>query len=143
MNEIPYSGGSGELMKDLLGGHIDLVAATMSSIAPQVKSGQLHAIAVMAPTRNEALPDVPTTVEAGYPNLLSTLWFGFAVPKGTPDDVVEKLRSAIEASVNDPAISAEFHKRGVAPKPSRSAPEFWTHVQNEMVRWKPIADRGK
>lgn len=86
---VPYEGAA-PAITDLLGGHIDAVAVSYAEVAPQVNAGDLKVLAVMAPERLEAVPDVPTCKELGYDVSIGT-WRGLAVPKDTPDDIVNKL----------------------------------------------------
>ena len=140
MNEIPYPGGSGELMKDIVGGHIQLVAATTSSVISQIKSGGLKAIALMGSARDPGLPDVPTVAEAGYPQFESTLWFGFAVPAGTPQPVVAKLHDAIQKTVSAPEVQDQLAKLAVQPKTNAAPDDFRRFIQAEMARWNKVVE---
>ena len=140
MNEIPYPGGSGQLMKDLVGGHIQLTAATTSSVISHIRSGALKAIALMSANRDPGLPDVPTVVEAGYPQFQSSLWFGFAVPAGTPQPVIARLHRAILAAMANPEVSAQFVKLAVLPRSSAAPGDFRTFIETELVRWRKVAD---
>jgi tripartite-type tricarboxylate transporter receptor subunit TctC len=140
MNEIPYPGGSGQLMKDLVGGHIQLTAATTSSVISHIKSGELKAIALMSAARDAGLPDVPTVAEAGYPQFQSTLWFGFAVPAETPQPIVARLHHAVVAAVSNPDVRAHFARLAVQPKSSATPNDFRAFIDAELVRWRKVAD---
>lgn len=140
MNEVPYPGGSGQLMKDLVGGHIQLTAATTSSVISHVKSGQLKAVALMSASRDPALPDVPAVGEAGYPQFQSALWFGFAVPAGTPQPVIARLHQAILAALSSPEVRAQFAKLAVQPKSSATTDDFRRFIESELARWRKVAD---
>lgn len=140
MNEIPYPGGSGQLMKDIVGGHIQLTAATTSSVISHIKSGELKAIALMSATRDPGLPEVPTVVDAGYPQFQSTLWFGFAVPAGTPQPIVEKLHRATLKAVSNPDVTAQFARLAVQPKSSAAPDDFRRFIEMELARWRKVAD---
>ena len=140
MNEIPYPGGSGQLMKDIVGGHIQLVAATTSSVISQIKSGALKAIALMGSARDPGLPDVPTVAEAGYPQFESTLWFGFAVPAGTPQPVVAKLHDAIQKTVSTPEVQDQLAKLAIQPKTNVAPDDFRRFIGTEMARWNKVVE---
>ena len=140
MNEIPYPGGSGQLMKDIVGGHIQLVAATTSSVISQIKSGDLKAIALMSNARDPGLPDVPTVGESGYPQFESTLWFGFAVAAGTPQPVISKLHDAIVRAVSSPDVKEQLEKLAVQPKTSGAPAEFGAYIGRELSRWRKVVE---
>jgi tripartite-type tricarboxylate transporter receptor subunit TctC len=140
MNEIPYPGGSGQLMKDLVGGHIHLTAATTSSVISHVRSSDLKAIALMSAGRDASLPDVPTVVEAGYPQFQSTLWFGFAVPAGTPQPIVARLHRAVVTAVSNPEVTAHFARLAVQPKPSAAPDDFRRFIDSEFMRWRKVVE---
>jgi tripartite-type tricarboxylate transporter receptor subunit TctC len=140
MNEIPYPGGSGQLMKDLVGGHIQLTAATTSSVISHIRSGELKAIALMSAARDASLPDVPTVAEAGYPQFQSALWFGFAVPAGTPQPIIARLHRAVVAAVSNPEVMAHFARLAVQPKPSAAPEDFRRFIEMELGRWRKVAD---
>jgi tripartite-type tricarboxylate transporter receptor subunit TctC len=139
MVEVPYTGGTGPLLKDLIGGHIQLNAATASSVTSLIKGGQLRALAIMSAQRDPALPEVPTVVEAGYPQFESSLYFGFAVPAKTPPAIVEKLHAATNHALADKDVQARFAELAVQPKPSTPA-DFERFIDAELVRWRKVVD---
>jgi tripartite-type tricarboxylate transporter receptor subunit TctC len=140
MNEVPYAGGSGQLMKDIVGGHIQLVAATTSSVISYIRSGQLKALALMSETRDAGLPDVPTVAEAGYPQFVSNLWFGFATPAGVPEPIVKKLHGAVREAVKSDEVVAHFRKLAVLPKASETPADFRNFIEAEFGRWTKVVD---
>ena len=79
--------------------------------------GEVKAYAVTTPERLEALPDLPTTAEAGLPEVQVGIWHGLYVPAGTPDDVIAKLNEALRAAIQDPDVIARFAELGTAPVP--------------------------
>src|SRR6185436_9420969 len=93
MVHVPYKGG-GPAVIDLLAGHVNLMFSNPTSTVPHVKSGRLRALGVMDSKRNEALPDVPTAVEVGYPALGKIIeWYGVVVPAATPRQVIATLNA--------------------------------------------------
>jgi tripartite-type tricarboxylate transporter receptor subunit TctC len=140
MVEVPYAGGSGSLMKDIVGGHIQLVAATTSSVMSSIKAGQLRAIALMSAERDPALQDVPTVVEAGYPQFESSLYFGFAVPAKTPPAIVDKLHKATNYALADKDVRTRFADLAVQPKPSRTPADFARFIDVELERWRKVVN---
>src|SRR5678809_1811655 len=83
-------------------------------IAGQVKSGKVRAIAVMAPQRSPALPDVPTTAELGQPRLPSSTWFALLAPKGTPPAVIARMNAVSNEILADPAVKKRLAEMGAS-----------------------------
>lgn len=99
---VGYDGATGAIT-DLLGGHIDAVAVSYSEVASYVESGDLKVLAVMSDNRLDAIPDVPTCKECGYDAVLGT-WRGLAVPKDTPQEIVDQLYAAFSAAAESQAF---------------------------------------
>src|SRR5699024_1846485 len=91
---VPYDGGD-PATKDLLGGHIDVIAIDVPQIKSQVEAGEIKSLALLNDERSEYLPDVPTVEEAGYNEIENVgTWKGLTVPKDTPDEIVNILSEA-------------------------------------------------
>src|SRR5436305_2389019 len=103
---VPYRGNAAAYA-DLLGGQIQLIFADVASGRQHAQSGALRALGVTAPARLATLPDVPAIAEA-VPGYEANGWYGFAAPKGTPPEIIEKLNAAINAGLSDPAMKAHF-----------------------------------
>ena len=101
MIHVPYNA-PGTATTNLIAGEIQLMFQLIPGIAGQVKSGKVRAIAVMAPQRSPALPDVPTTAELGQPRLLSSTWFALLAPKGTPPAVIARHERGLERDPRRP-----------------------------------------
>ena len=101
MVHVPYNA-PGTATTNLISNEIQLMFQLIPGIAGQVKSGRVRAIAVMAPQRSPALPDVPTTAELGQPRLLSSTWFALLAPKGTPAAVIARVNSGRERDPRRP-----------------------------------------
>ena len=101
MIHVPYNA-PGTATTNLIAGEIQLMFQLIPGIAGQVKSGKVRAIAVMAPQRSPALPDVPTTAELGQPRLLSSTWFALLAPKGTPPAVIARMNARVERDPRRP-----------------------------------------
>lgn len=140
MQPVPYPGGSGQLMKDIVGGHIQFIAATTSSVVSYIKGGQLRAVALMSDKRDPELPDVPTVVESGYPQFQSSLIFGIMAPAKTPRPIIDKLHQAIVQTVADEQIKKQFLTSVVQPKSNASPEDFQKYLDVEMARWRKISD---
>src|SRR6476469_1250869 len=112
----PYKGGP-EALADVLAGHVDFYYCPISTALPFLQEGRLRALAVSTPTRAAALPDVPTSIEAGYPGSDYTVWYGVFMPAKTPDQIVERFYQATTKALQTPALCQKFAQLAVDPLP--------------------------
>jgi tripartite-type tricarboxylate transporter receptor subunit TctC len=134
MLHVPYKGG-GPAVIDLLAGHVTIMFSNPTSTVPHVKAGRLRALGVMDRKRNEALPDVPSALEAGYPDLSNVIeWYGIVVPTATPRDVVVRLNADIQRALAAPDVVKRVTSLGQTPSPS-TAEEFGELIRAEHARW--------
>ena len=129
---VPYRGNNAAYT-DLIGGQIQLIFADVASGRQHAQSGALRALGVTAPTRLATLPDIPAIAEA-VPGYEANGWYGFAAPKGTPRDVIEKLNAAINAGLNDPGLKARFAQLEAAPQ-IFTPKEYGAFLVSESERW--------
>ena len=87
MVHVPYKG-AGPAITDLIGGRLDFMITTLPSVVGFIETGKAKPLAVTTPERTKRLPEVPTIAESGLPDYQSAAWYGFAVPKGTPPEIV-------------------------------------------------------
>jgi len=132
MLHVPYS--RSPAMNDLLGGRLAVMFATIPVAMPQIKGGQVRALAVTGATRFPALPDVPTVMEAGVRGYDAGQWLGVLAPARTPPDVVQKLNAAITAAVKSPAVAQQLVDRGMIPLTGTPA-EFAQRFADDVRRW--------
>jgi len=135
---VPYRGAA-PLIQDVLGGHVDFAFGQAAGYLTLVQSGELKAFAVLQPKRWWAAPDVPTLDELGFKDIDVTFWHGMWAPKGTPQDIIAKLNSAIRVSLADPVVQERFKKVGqeIWP-PEYQTPEALVAKQKaEIARWTP------
>jgi tripartite-type tricarboxylate transporter receptor subunit TctC len=109
---IPYKG-AGQVAGDLLGGQVDMYFDNLPASLASIKEGRLNAIAVAGKHRAEAIPDVPTFAESGYPNMLINPWFGLLAPAGTPPEAIDKLNTAFNAALGDAQVNQRLDRLGV------------------------------
>jgi tripartite-type tricarboxylate transporter receptor subunit TctC len=121
---IPYKGGA-EALTDLMTGRIDFYFCPISTALPLIRDGKLTALAVSTPTRAPDLPDVPTTLEAGYPNSDYTVWYGVFMPSKTPRDIVQKFYSLAAGVLQTPVMQRRLAQLAVDPFPM--TPEQFDH----------------
>ena len=138
---IPYQGAAPAL-QDVVGGQVSMMCDNLSNVVQQVQSGALRPIAVTALKPSEQLPDVPTSLQAGSPELLAGNWYGFVAPSATPRDVIEKLNKSIVEALRTPAVSARLEGLGltvIADRPD----EFGAFIAKESARMESIVKRAK
>lgn len=138
---VPYKGG-GPAANDLLGGHVDASFATLSSILPQVRSGDLRALLVTSKSRASQLPDVPSAGELGFDDMIVVNWNAFFARAGTPPAIISRLNDAIVAAGNDPVMVESTRKLGVEITTSTPTAAS-TRLAADLARWTRIAkDKG-
>lgn len=138
MNHIPYKGG-GPATIAAVSGEVHFTAGTVSQAVGMVKSGKLRALAVMQKQRVATLPDVPTTPEAGLPDLQFSTWFALWGPARMRSDVVATLNKAVREILSREDVRVALDKVGVEPAPS-SPQAFDAMVKSEYARWDKILD---
>lgn len=136
---IPYKGGAGPAVTGMLGGETQIMFVTLSSAITFIQSGKLKALGVSTTKRVEALPQVPTMTEAGFPEMVSSSWQGVFVPAGTPRPIVEKLHAALLATLDSPEIKQRFAAGGVDVLTSKTPEDFAAFVAAETARWGKVA----
>ena len=128
---IPYKGGP-EALADVLAGRIDFYYCPISTAIPLVRDGRLVALAASTPTRADALPEVPTSLEAGYPDSDYTVWYGVFMPGKTPQAVVDTFYGAAAKVLQSPVTRAKLAQLAVDPMPMTPA-EFDKRVADELT----------
>jgi len=139
MTTVPYRG-SALVLNDLVAGTLDVGCDQSTNTSTQIRAGSIRAFAVSTEGRVASLPDLPTTAEAGLPEMRMSGWNMLFVPAGTPRPVVERLNRALLAALRDETVIRRFAELGTAPvPPARATPEaareFW---QAEIARWRPL-----
>ncbi|MES2184522.1 MAG: tripartite tricarboxylate transporter substrate binding protein [Pseudomonadota bacterium] len=135
MVHVPYRGGA-PMSADLMAGTIPMGIDVITAYVPLVKAGSVTPLAVTSRTRSPLLPNVPTVVEAGYPDLLADNYFGVSGPAGMAPEVVARLGKALADIVASPAIARRFEELGIIPQPLRQA-EFTAFVDRQIRDWAP------
>ncbi len=127
--------GSGPAVADLLAGVVDMAIIDSPVMLPQIKGGKLRALAVSTPNRAAVAPETPTVAEQGFPGYSAMSWMGFAVPRGTPPAVVERLFTGIRSAIENPEVAERLRGIGLEPVTSKSPAEFERFAEGERVRW--------
>ena len=141
IQHVPYKGGAPSIT-DLIGGQLDVIFSNLPESIAHVKSGKLRALALASSARHPAVPDVPTTAEAGMPGLLVENWTAVMVPAATPDAIVEKLGAEIlkimaSAEIGERARTQGFRVDARGPQP------FAAFLRGEIERWAKVIERAR
>lgn len=135
MTHVPYKGGAAPAVTDILGGHVDLMFTTISSAIEYVKDKKLKALAITTRERLPSLPEVPTMLELGWKNNVTTSWQGVFVPAGTPRPVIDRLHDALVRTIADPEVKQRMEKGGVLAVASSTPEEFKAYIEPETAKW--------
>jgi tripartite-type tricarboxylate transporter receptor subunit TctC len=141
LTEVPYDG-TGPALDDLLGDQVDFMCDQTTNTTEHIVGGDVKAYAVTTPERIDALPDLPTTEEAGYGDIQVTVWHGLYVPAGTPPEVVEAMTAALQTALQDQNVIDSLADLGTGPVPEDQAtPEAQTEkLQSQIDLWRPIIE---
>jgi tripartite-type tricarboxylate transporter receptor subunit TctC len=141
LTEVPYDG-TGPALDDLLGDQVDFMCDQTTNTAEYILSDEVKAYAVTTPERIDALPDLPTTAEAGYEDIEVTVWHGLYVPAGSPQEAVDALNAALLVALADQNVIDSLADLGTAPVPAdRATPDAHTaHLQAQIDLWAPIIE---
>jgi tripartite-type tricarboxylate transporter receptor subunit TctC len=141
ITHVPYKN-IGQYTADLMSGTVPLGFQWYPNVAAAIQGNGARALAVAGPHRLQALPDVPTSKEAGLPEYVESGWFALLAPKGTPAPIVAKLNAAVKTALDDPQVSASFQKQGAEPMyltPEQSA----KFIVDEIAKYRDIITKAK
>ena len=136
--------GTAPAMTDLMGGQIELICDQATAAYSNIKAGKVKAYTVTTPARMASLPDVATTVEAGLPGLQVSIWHGLYAPKGTPQPVIDRLVTALQAAVEDPTLKERFADLATdTVSKAQARPEALAALlKSETEKWGPIIKKA-
>ncbi len=138
---VPYRGAA-PAVNDLLGQQVQMVFLDLPALLPHIKAGKLKPIAVGAPQRVPSAPEVPTTTEAGMPDIQTENWYGMVAPAKTPPQIVAALNKAAVEAMKDPAVISKLSSQG-AILIGNSPDQFRAFIDSEIKKWaKVIKDAG-
>ncbi|HXU42043.1 MAG TPA: tripartite tricarboxylate transporter substrate binding protein [Burkholderiales bacterium] len=141
LTHVPYKGVN-LAMQDVIAGRIDFVVIGVPAAAPHVRSGKLRALAVIAPQRLPALPEVPTVAEAGLAGFEVTTWYGILAPAGTPRPIIARLNTELVKVMHSPEMKERL--AGIGTDPVTSTPEeFAAYIQAEIGKWGDVIRKAK
>jgi tripartite-type tricarboxylate transporter receptor subunit TctC len=130
---VPHKA-SGEARNSVIGGHVQMMFDAITTMAPNVKAGQVRALGTSAGKRSTVLPDIPTIAEAGVPGYESTIWLGIIAPAGTSKAIVDKLNAEINKAIDRPEVKEAWEKQGAVPL-KMSAAEFDKFLRADIEKW--------
>ena len=137
---VPFRG-SGPMLTEVIAGRVDLAVDNLPSSLGHIRDNRVKPLAVTTATRSSAVPNVPTTAEAGYPALDATAWFGIQAPARMPKEFVARLSQELQAVVASPAMQAKLAEQGAAPV--GDTPEhFQAHINAEIAKWGEVIRRA-
>ncbi|HEX7557877.1 MAG TPA: tripartite tricarboxylate transporter substrate-binding protein, partial [Usitatibacter sp.] len=133
VTHIPHKG-AGPAAAAVVAGEPPIGSLAVTAPMPFLKSGRLRALAISSATRSAQLPDVPTFVELGYPEIQEYTWVGFFAPKGTPPEIVQKLNDAINRALQMPDVREKLEALTLEPV-GGTPQQFSDYVRSEVVKW--------
>ena len=135
MVHVPYRGGAPALT-DMISGQVQVMFDNVPTSIEFIRAGKLRALAVTTATRSEVLPDLPTVADF-VPGYEASAWYGVGVPKGTPDDIIDKLNKEINAGLADSNVKARFADLGGTVVPGSPA-DFGKLIADETEKWDKV-----
>jgi tripartite-type tricarboxylate transporter receptor subunit TctC len=136
IRHVPFTG-AGPAMNAVTAGHVQLGVVAMTPAIELVKAGKLKAYAITAATRTPELPDVPTVFETGVGKVEDATWIALFVPAATPDVIVNKINSDVNAALRDPSVAQQIARSGLSPL-GGSLAEIATYVSDETRKWSDV-----
>jgi tripartite-type tricarboxylate transporter receptor subunit TctC len=137
---VPFRG-SAPMLTEVIAGRVEIAVDNLPSSLGHIRDGRLRALAVTTERRSQALPDVPTTREAGFPTVDAVAWFGLQAPARMPRPVIERLASEVSAVLQDPAVRAKVAEQGAEPV-GDTPEQFEAFIRREIARWGDVIRRG-
>ena len=136
---VPYKAGSADIIRDITAGHIDFTFDQAITSLSHIKGGNVKGYAVTSDKRLDAAPDIPTVDEAGAPGVYISTWYGLWVPKGTPQEAIDKLGAAARAAMADPAVRKRLLDLGqqIPPPEQQTAAALAAYTKAEIDKWHP------
>jgi len=138
---IPFNGG-GPAIAAVVGGHTPIGFSSPAASIPQIKEGNVRALAITSKRRSQILPDVPTMAEAGYPEIEGDSWVGVLVPAGTPKDIISLLNHEVVKIIALPDMKARLGELGYDPVGS-TPEEFAARIKVEIEMWRKVIRAAK
>lgn len=141
LTHIPYKG-AGPAVLDLLGGNVNTMISNPTSVVPHIKTGRLRPLGIIGATRIDALRDVPTAAEAGFPEFANVIeWYGMVAPAATPRAIVNALNAGLVRALQMPDVQERIRALGMTPSPS--TPEaFDKQIRADYALWGKVVKQA-
>jgi tripartite-type tricarboxylate transporter receptor subunit TctC len=136
---VVYRGGGAAIL-DLVAGHVKLGSMTLSTMREHIRAGTLRPLAISSAQRVPELPDVPTLVELGYPELVVRTWYGLSGPAGLSPQIVNEINTVVNKSMRLPKVQEQLAAEAIETKPMTPA-EFTRFMQDEVNKWGAAIDQ--
>ena len=137
MTQVPYRG-AGPALQDVLAGHIPLFIDTFSTALPHHRDGRLKIIANFSRVRSPAVPDVPTGIEGGVPDMVANTYNALLAPAGTAIAVIERLHQAVLEVARDTDFQGFLRSLSIEPVPDTSPASTLAYMRSELEKWRPV-----
>ena len=137
---VPFKGGS-EALTEIIAGRVDYYFCPIATALPHVKDGRLLGLAISSPKRATALPEIPTTLESGFPDSDYTFWMGVFMPAKTPPEIVAKFHEELKKALQAPSVKERLATLGVEPMPLTAA-QVDSQVKNEIETYAVFAKKA-
>ena len=134
--EIPYKGGAPATL-DVVGGQVDMLFSVLPLVLPNITAGQLKALAIASPQRSPLVPNLPTTAEQGYPEVIGSAWNGIVAPASVSPEIIQKLNAGVADILRSQDVKQQFAKLGMEPIGGSSA-AFVDFIGSESKKWAEV-----
>jgi tripartite-type tricarboxylate transporter receptor subunit TctC len=135
---VPYRGAAPALA-DMLGGHVQLMLPDLPAVLEQIRAGTVTGLALTSPSRSPFVPDLPTTTELGFPQVVSYSWYGLIAPAGTPAAIRARVQAVALDALASPDLLRQIATIGGTPTPGTAA-EFASLIASEQKKWKRVIE---
>jgi tripartite-type tricarboxylate transporter receptor subunit TctC len=142
MEMIGYKG-QPSAIPDLITARVQFMTLGLILAEPHIKANELRPLAILDATRHAHLPDVPTVVELGHPDLVMSTWFGLAMPKGTPKAIVDRVNAEVMKVLATPDVVARLQGMGIDPAKPNTPADFGRLMRDDVARWKKVVTDAK
>jgi tripartite-type tricarboxylate transporter receptor subunit TctC len=124
-----------------MGGHVQMMFDAVTAMKGSIDAGQVRALATTGEKRSAVLPDVPTVSEAGVPGYEATIWLGIMAPKGTPQEIVDRLNAEIARIIAKPSIREAWARQGAVPM-TMSPAQFDAFLRRDTDKWAKVIQQA-
>ena len=139
MTAIPYRGQPAAIL-DLVANRVNMKVASIGLVAQHIQTGALKPLAVLGKSRSPMLPNVPTMTEAGFPEINVVAWYGYSVPRGTPQPIVEKIHAGFSSVLKDPGVRSALEKQALQVVEPMSLAEIGALVEADTTKYAKVIE---